>query len=318
MIEPLAEAEDAGPTARWRAEFSQEYPFASHVLDLDGVRYHYVDEGQGEPLLLVHGNPTWSFAWRRLIRDLSKEYRVLAVDHVGCGFSEKPQEYPYRLAQHVANLQQLVETLDLRNVTLLAHDWGGAIGLGAAGRMPERFSRFVLFNTAAFRSTRIPWRIAVCRWPIVGPFAVRGLNAFAKAALWMAVTKRPLMTPLIKRGYLTPYDSWANRVAVLRFVEDIPLKPSHPSYETLVEIENGLAQFDRSPMLLVWGLKDWCFTPEFLKEFQRRFPQAETVAYDNAGHYVFEDAAEEIPSAIRAFLSRHPLESTESMPVAID
>ena len=279
-----------------------EYPFDSHFLDLDGVRYHYVDEGSGPTLLFVHGNPTWSFAWRNLMKDLSREFRCIAVDHVGCGLSDKPQDYPYRLANHIDNLCRLIDGLDLRDVTLIAHDWGGAIGMGAAARRPDRFSRFVLCNTAAFRSKRIPWRIAACRIPLLGRLAVRGLNGFARAALTMAVEKPERMTDEVRAGYLAPYDSWRNRVAVLRFVQDIPLHPSHPSYATLVEIENGLGQFQDHPMLLIWGERDWCFTPEFLHEFQQRFPNAETLALPDAGHYVFEDAHERMIPRIRTFL----------------
>ena len=287
--------------------FAGEYPFASHFLELDGLRYHYVDEGVGETLLMVHGNPTWSFAWRNLIKDLSRDYRVVAVDHIGCGLSDKPQDYAYTLAQHIANLQRLVEALDLQRITLFAHDWGGAIGMGAAGRMPERFARFVLFNTAAFRSTRIPLRISVCRLPLFGALAVRGLNAFARAALTMAVEKPERMTAAIRAGYLAPYDTWASRIAVLRFVQDIPLRASHPSYRTLEEVEAGLARFGDRPMLLVWGERDWCFTPHFREEFERRFPQAESCPIGDAGHYVFEDAHERIIPRVREFLRAHPL-----------
>src|SRR4051812_45200256 len=128
------------------------YPFRSHELLLDGQRYHYIDEGQGEPLLLVHGNPTWSLMWRELIRALRNQYRVIAVDHMGCGLSDKPQQYPYRLEQHIENLSALVCKLDLHDTTLIAHDWGGAIGLGAALATPDRFARFIISNTAGFRS----------------------------------------------------------------------------------------------------------------------------------------------------------------------
>ncbi len=190
--------------------------------------------------------------------------------------------------------------LDLRGVTLFGHDWGGAIGMGAAAALPARFARFVLFNTAAFRSTRIPARIAVCRIPLLGALAVRGLNLFSLAAIEMAVTQR--MTAAVRTGYLAPYRSWHDRIAILRFVQDIPLSPAHPSYGTLLEIENSLAQFRRCPMLFVWGARDWCFTTRFLAEFQQRFPQAETLLVPNAGHFVFEDAHEEIIPRIRAFL----------------
>jgi pimeloyl-ACP methyl ester carboxylesterase len=283
-----------------------EYPFESKSIELDGGhRLHYVDEGSGDVLLCVHGNPTWSFAWRSVVREFSSTHRVIAIDHLGCGLSYKPQDYDYCLANHIANLQTLIEKLDLRNITLLAHDWGGAIGMGAAGRMPERFARFVLFNTGAFRSQAIPLRIAVCRIPLFGTFALRGLNAFSRAAITMAVEKHERMTPAVKAGYLAPYDSWANRVAVNRFVKDIPLKESHPSWATLVEVEAGLEQFQQHPMLLVWGEQDWCFTTAFLDEFERRFPQAETLRIPDAGHYVFEDAPEVFLPKLREFLSEH-------------
>ncbi len=291
-------------SADLEASFRAEYPFRSNFLDLDGCRYHYVDEGSGHPLLFVHGNPTWSFAWRNLVKEFSRGHRCVAVDHVGCGLSDKPQRYPYRLATHVANLSRLVETLDLRNATLVAHDWGGAIGMGAVERHPDRFSRLVLMNTAAFRSKAIPWRIAACRIPVLGPLAVRGLNAFAGAATFMAVEK-PL-PPAVKAGFLRPYGSWSDRVAVLRFVQDIPLSPAHPSYATLTEIERGLDSLSEKPMLLIWGMKDWCFTPAFLEEFERRFPRAETLRIPDAGHYVFEDAADRVIDRLRGFLAGHP------------
>lgn len=282
--------------------FRSEYPFASHFLDLDGLRYHYVDEGAGEPLLMVHGNPTWSFAWRRLIRAFSARYRTLAVDHIGCGLSDKPQVYSYRLRQHIDNLCRFIEQTHLQRITLIAHDWGGAIGLGAALHLPERFSRFVLMNTAAFRAARLPLRIAACRLPWLGPLAVRGLNLFARAALRMAVEKPDRLTPAVRAGYLAPYNGWRSRVAILRFVQDIPLRASHPSYPVLVDIERGLDRLSERPVLLIWGEKDWCFTPWFLEEFRRRLPQAESLLIPDAGHYVFEDAAEIVTARIGEFL----------------
>ena len=286
-----------------RSRFADEYPFASRFLELnDGAKLHYVDEGAGEPILFVHGNPTWSFAWRRFVQDLSSDHRAIAIDHVGCGFSDKPQDYDYRVGTHIENLCELIRRLDLQNITVVAHDWGGAIAMGAAGRMPDRFARFVLMNTAAFHSTRIPLRIAVCRIPLLGTLALRGLNAFSRAALFMAVEKSERMTQAVKAGYLAPYDNWANRVAVDRFVKDIPLRPGHPSYDTLSQVEAGLVQFVQHPMLLMWGVKDWCFTTEFLDEFQRRFPLAETLRLNDAGHYIFEDAHEVVIPRLREFL----------------
>ncbi|MCC6126312.1 MAG: alpha/beta fold hydrolase [Pirellulales bacterium] len=282
------------------------YPFASHELRLDGFRYHYLDEGAGPVLLLAHGNPTWSFFWREIVTALRGEFRLIVPDHIGCGLSEKPSpaEYSYRLARRVADLNRLVQDLDLREITLVAHDWGGAIGMGAAVKDPGRFARFVLMNTGAFRASSCPWKIRLCRIPVLGQLAVQGLNLFVKAALTQTTAKPERMTPAIKAGFSDPYDSWANRAAVYRFVQDIPLKPSHPSYQTLVEIENGLAQFRDRPACLIWGMQDWCFTPWFLEKFREFLPQAEVHRIADAGHYVVQDSPEEVVRIMREFLRK--------------
>ncbi len=148
----------------WRAE----YPFESHYLPTPAGRIHYVDEGRGRPVLFVHGNPTWSFYWRRAVAAAAPTHRAVAIDHLGCGLSDKPQDWGYRLADHVENLERLVLHLDLSNITLVVHDWGGAIGFGVATRHPDRFRDFVVTNTAAFRAPHIPFRIAACRVPGLG------------------------------------------------------------------------------------------------------------------------------------------------------
>ncbi|MCL6501179.1 MAG: alpha/beta fold hydrolase [Pirellulales bacterium] len=287
----------------WRAL----YPFTSHYLRLDGHAYHYLDEGRGEPLLLVHGNPTWSFYWRELILGLRDAYRVVVPDHMGCGLSDKPRGYPYRFVQHAENLTRLIRALDLDRVTLVVHDWGGPIGLRAALAEPHRFARYVLFNTAAFRSRQVPWRIGICRWPIVGRLAVQGLNAFVRAATWMAVS-RPL-SPAARAGLVAPYNCWRNREAVWRFVQDIPLTPSHPSFAPLCELEAALPRLRRQPMLIVWGMRDWCFTPAFLARFQELFPHAQIHPLHDASHYLAEDAHEQIVPLLRDFLRRHASEA---------
>jgi len=293
-----------GLTARAanREGFQAEYPFDSHWIQINGRHIHYIDEGQGPVLLMVHGNPTWSFAWRGLIRNLASDYRVIAIDHLGCGFSEKPQADEYALEAHIGRLVSFVQELDLNQITLFAHDWGGAIGMGCAGRLPDRFHRFVLMNTAAFRSRSIPLRIAACRVPLFGTLGMRALNLFSVAALRMA-SEQPLSSAA-RNGLIAPYNSWANRIAVNEFVHDIPLFQAHRSYATLKAVEYGLEQFRDSPMLLVWGMKDWCFSPEFYDEFCERFPDAERHPIADAGHYVFEDAHDELLTTARTFLQR--------------
>jgi haloalkane dehalogenase len=287
---------------------ADEYPFKSHWLDLDGVRYHYLDEGPRDApaIVMLHGNPTWSFYYRTLIPELSETYRVVAPDHIGCGLSDKPQDYDYCLAQHIANVERLMAHLALRRVTLALHDWGGAIGMGYATRHPGNVSRFVLFNTAAFYQPALPLRIKMCRLPLVGEVLILGLNAFARLALPWATYHSERLTPQVRAGYLAPYDDWENRIAILRFVQDIPLEKGHRSRQTLADIEANLYLFQEHPILIVWGGQDFCFTVrDFLSEWQERFPFAETHVIDDAGHYVVEDAHERIVPLMCRFLSEH-------------
>jgi cis-3-alkyl-4-acyloxetan-2-one decarboxylase len=288
--------------AAWKAL----YPFQSHALQLDALRYHYLDEGSGLPLLMVHGNPTWSFYWRNLVTAFAGRYRAVVPDHIGCGLSDKPQRYQYRLTQHIDNLVRLIEHLDLSRVTLLVHDWGGAIGLGAALRVPQRVSRLVLFNTGAFPPPFIPLRIRICRMPWLGAWAVRGGNLFARAALRMAVEHHQRMTPEVRAGLLAPYDRWENRIAIQRFVEDIPRTSRHPTWQTLAEIERGLPSLAERPALMIWGMRDWCFTPACLERLRGSLPGAEVHRLQDAGHYVIEDAHERIVPLVAEFLERNP------------
>lgn len=301
----------AKPKEIWR----ELYPFTSRYLELDGaLRYHYLDECKGkkpgdpdrEVLLMVHGNPTWSFYWRNLVTAFRHRYRVVVVDHIGCGLSDKPGEeaYEFTLERRIADLSALIEALDLRNVTLVGHDWGGAIGLGAACRHEERFKRLVLMNTAGFIGLPCPIRIGVCRLPVFGRLGVQGLNLFARAALRMALAPGHRLPKPVRQGLIAPYDSWHNRLAIYRFVQDIPLSEKHPSYKTLLNIEESLPLFRDRPICLIWGMLDWCFTPDFLKRFLRFYPDAEVHRFADAGHYVVEEAADRIVPILDTFLQK--------------
>ncbi|MDD2465326.1 MAG: alpha/beta fold hydrolase [Desulfobulbus sp.] len=279
-----------------------QYPFEPKFFEMNGHRLAYLDEGQGLPVVMVHGNPSWSYLYRNLVTHLQDRYRCIVPDHLGCGFSDKPQDYPYQLRNHLDNLQDLLDHLGIERCVLVVHDWGGAIGMGWAGTHAQRVAGVVVLNTAAFRSKLMPFRIALCRWPILGEFLVRGLNGFAGAAIFMAVVKR--MRPEVARAFLAPYDNWQHRVAVHRFVQDIPMNPSHPSWTTLVAVEEGLTNLGEIPMLLCWGGADFCFNDWFYYEWQRRFPQAETHYFRKAGHYVLEDAFDAIAPLVDQFLEQ--------------
>lgn len=297
---PLA---DNDRHAAWR----EHYQFASHELLVDEKwRMHYLDEGlpaRHEPtLLFVHGNPTWSFHWRRLITALCPAHRCIAMDHIGCGLSEKPA-YTFRLEDRIRHVEQLIESLDLQNVTLVAQDWGGAIGLGAMLRQHHRLGRIMLLNTGAFRPWFIPWRIRVCRTPLLGRSAMQGGNLFSRAALRMTMSRKSLPAE-IANAYLAPHDRWSNRRAVYDFVEDIPLSDSHPTWKTLGAIEDALPSLSSVPIRLVWGMRDWCFTPECLRRFQAVWPDAVATELADAGHWIVEDAPNEVESALRELLGK--------------
>ncbi len=284
---------------------SHAFPRAgdSQFLELDGGRLHYIERGRGDPLLMVHGNPTWSFFYRRLIDEFAPRYRCIAVDNMGCGLSDKPQSYRYRLDQHIENLLRLIERLDLQRITLVVHDWGGPIGLGAAVEQPERIARLVIMNTACFPPPYVPWRIHACRIPVLGGWMVRGLNLFCTGATRMATAQAGGLPAEDREGLLRPYDSWHNRVAVHRFVLDIPRGPHDPTWQRLVRIEQRMRLLADRPALIVWGMQDWCFRPECLRRIQKLLPDARSLEIPTAGHYVLQDAGPDCIAAIRSFLS---------------
>jgi len=284
-----------------------DFPFVSRYAQVAGWRMHYLDEGQGEPVVLVHGNPNWCYYWRRLIPFLADRFRCLACDHLGCGWSDKPSasQYRYTLAQRVQDLETWLDGLGLRApISLVVHDWGGMIGFAYATRYPERIRKLVVLNSAAFRlpeSKPVPWQLRLARMPIVGACLVRGLNAFSRGAVRSCVTRRPL-APAVARAYCAPYDSWAHRIAVHRFVQDIPLRPGDPAWSTVMETEHRLSLLADKPLLIGWGDRDFVFDHHFLAEWRRRFPQAIVHRFADCGHYVLEDAADELLPLIRDFL----------------
>lgn len=282
------------------------FPFQRRFLSVQGNRLAYVDEGTGPPVLVVHGNPTSSFYFREIIGGLRDRFRVLAPDHIGCGASDKPAatSYPYTLERRANDLGALLDHLALPEpITLIVHDWGGMIGLLTAVRRPEQIRSLVITNTAGFpmpASKTFPWRLWWVRNTPLGPLLVQGLNMFVRGLLWTG-TERPLARR-VKQGYLAPYDSWSHRVAVLRFVRDIPLSPRDSSYPGVVEVSEGLSKLSTKPILVLWGECDAIFDHHFLSEWERRLPNARFVRFPHAGHLLFEDEPASCLSEIRSFL----------------
>ena len=289
-----------------------DYPFTGPHLEVrPGIRMHYLDEGQGEPVLMLHGNPSWSYYWRKLVLGLRDGYRCIVPDHVGMGLSEKPGDkaYRYTLQSRVDDLEALVTQLDLgEKITLAVHDWGGMIGFGWALKHAHRIKRLVILNTAAFplpRDKPMPWQLKLGREYNLGALAIRGFNAFAAGAARQGVV-RP-MPEDVRRAYVAPYDSWKNRISTLRFVQDIPLGPRDRAWSLVEAAAKALPDYADRPAFIGWGLADFVFDHHFLDGFTRALPNAEVQAFEDAGHYVLEDKAEVLVPAIRRFLDAHPV-----------
>lgn len=273
------------------------YPFEPKRFETGAGAMRYLDEGAGdEAVLMVHGNPTWSFFYRNVVLALRGRIRCIVPDHLGCGLSDKPQEYDYTLPNHVANLGRLLDSLNLRKIHLIVHDWGGPIGLGACLPRHEKLGKVVILNTAAFADTVVPARIRFCRIPVLGELAVRGFNGFAWPATWMAVTK-PLPYA-VKRGFLFPYDSWANRIATHRFVRDIPQGVGAPNDAALAKIKQALPLLREREVRIIWGGQDFCFNRHYFERWQVTLPNAAADYLDKAGHYLLEDAQQTVVGQI--------------------
>ncbi len=291
-----------------------DYPFTGQHLQVrPGIQMHYLDEGprDGEVVVMLHGNPSWSYYWRHLVLALRGRYRCIVPDHIGMGLSDKPRDdrYSYTLQSRVEDVGELLEHLGLRdNITLAVHDWGGMIGFGWALKHAAAIKRLVITNTAAFplpASKRMPWQLRLGRDSALGALLIRGANAFAAGAARQGVVQP--MRPDVRAAYCAPYDSWANRIATLRFVQDIPLAPGDRAWAIVEAAGNALPQFADRPALLGWGLKDFVFDRHFLDGFRAALPNAEVHAWEDAGHYVLEDKTAQLVPKIVAFLQRNPL-----------
>jgi len=302
------------------------YPFAPQRFEVrPGIAMSYLDEGprDGEVVVMLHGNPSWSYYWRHLVlalRDpaVGKAYRCIVPDHIGMGLSDKPNDLPsasphyrYTLQSRVDDLGALLDHLGIDGpVTLAVHDWGGMIGFGWALSHASQVRRLIITNTAAFplpAAKKMPWQLSFGRDLRIGGALIRAFNLFSAGASWLGVERR--MPPDVRRAYVAPYDSWANRISTLRFMQDIPLRAGDPAWALVEEAGRRLPEFTDRPTFIGWGLKDFVFDHHILDGFRQALPQAQVRAYDDAGHYVLEDKHEELVPMMRAFLEANPLDA---------
>ena len=276
------------------------YPFDDHRLDLgSGGTLHYLDEGprDGPPLLLLHGNPTWSFLYRDVVSALRDRFRCIAPDYPGFGLSTAPEGYGFAPVEHAAVLERLVAELDLRDVTMMVQDWGGPIGFAVAGRHPERFARFVVGNTWAWPMTgnRSAWVFSKVLGGPVGKWLILRRNVFVERILPGGVKRRSL-SPEVMDQYRGPFPTPGSRLPVWVFPREIT-----GSEAFLREVEHGLSRLRDRPALIVWPDKDPAFRERERRRWQETFADHRLVPLNGAGHYIQEDAPEEIVAAIRSW-----------------
>ena len=294
--------------------FGGAWPYAPRWFDTPDGRMHYVDEGpqHGDPVVMLHGNPTWGFLYRKFIPALVEAgHRAIVPDHLGFGRSEKPDDPErYRIHRHADRLEALLESLDLRDATVVPQDWGGPIGLRWAVRHAERVRGLFILNTFAHRPrdrVKLPAPLRLFRAPGAGELAVKGAHLFVRGFLFRAgVVHRDRLTADVKSAYLAPHPNWKSRTPILVFPREIPSGPEGPVSELCAEVEAGLERHFRSrPVAIAWAMRDIAFTPQILEQaWGGTFPDARVTRLEHAGHYLQEDAHERIVPELLEFLGR--------------
>ena len=281
----------------------EEYPWTPKAFETPAGKMSYLDVGEGPPIVMVHGNPTWSFVYRKLIKKLSENYRCIVPDHIGFGLSDKPYDYLYEPAAHRENLWFLLDELKLENITMIGQDWGGPIGIGWAAENPDRVDRVVILNTWAWPVDDDPHFIDFSKKAggAVGRFLIKRFNFFANVIMKKAMADPDYLTPEIHDHYKKPLDTPESRKGCWVFPKQIIA-----STQYLQMVERKLPRLDEKPALICWGMKDIAFKEKELKRFQKIFPDAETITFDNAGHFPQEEVGEEVAEAIAEFMKKDP------------
>ncbi|MBI9074065.1 MAG: alpha/beta fold hydrolase [Desulfatibacillum sp.] len=296
-----------------------DFPVEFQTMEIEGNRMNYVDEGKGEVLLMLHGNPAWSYLYRHFIKDLKKDYRCIALDHLGYGLSDKPHFEDYSMEAHIRRLGVFIDKMGLKNITLICQDWGGIIGLSYAARNKELFSRLIPMNTTGFLP-KSPGEFARCigAWafpylwsykvPVLGKKMAMDWNIFLRAGMHLGIynSKRQLHPKAIN-GYLYPFQMVRDRTAIMKSVRQVPMGPLDKTWWLLRDTGKALEGWDVRTQV-IWGMKDPVFVPWFMEKFETLLPNhAPSMKIPTAGHFLQDDEPEIIIKAIRGFLSEKQL-----------
>jgi len=287
--------------------FDGTFPFKPHFKTINGFRMHYVDEGKGEPIVCLHGEPTWGYLYRNFVPPLSETNRVIVPDHMGFGKSDVPQDKPYTLAQHVDNLTKLLLELDLDDITLVGQDWGGPIMFGFAVNHPERVKRLVIMNTAVgvLPEGSRTWISEMEENGTYEDF-MGNLRETLPSLLRWGVSKKTEITETMIRAYTAPFPDRASCIGAIAFPRDIPVGRNHPSAGLMHEIREKLSILRDKPNIIVWSLQDPVFPKRVLDWWLRIYPGTEVHTLPEASHFLQEDEPAKIVEIIQEFLRRNP------------
>ena len=275
-----------------------DYPFEPNYIEQDGLRMHYVDEGSGDPVLLFHGEPTWSFLYRKVIPQLAGAARVLAPDYFGFGRSDKPVEAEwYSYDSHYASVERFVEELDLRGLTLVVHDWGGPLGFRLAVERPESVARLVITNTGLYAG-----RPPSDEWLRFREF-VRRVGTGLEPGRLVRISCVNEVPDEVVAAYDAPHPTPDSKTGLLAFPELVPTEPDHPSVAAMLRVREALADW-RKPALVVFSDSDPIFSPRVGERFAALIPGAEVgEPLEGAGHFLQEDKGAELGQRIARWLS---------------
>lgn len=276
-----------------------EYPFTSNYFDINGQRLHYIDEGKGETVFFVHGTPSWSFDYRNFIKKLKENYRCIAIDHIGFGLSDKPEHYNYSTQNHSKTLEKFVLEKNLENITLVVHDFGGAIGLNFAMQYPEKIKRLVILNSWLWSSKTNPDFIKlskILKSPLL-PFLYRYLNFSPKFILPKSFGDNKISKQLLKQ-YTKPFADKTQRDGALAFAKSLL-----NDQDWFEELWNKRETISTKPTLFIWGTKDPVIKPHYLDKFQIGFTNSTTVKLETSGHFPQEEQADTVTKVMLDFLT---------------
>ena len=276
------------------------FPFKRNYFETLNHRIHYVDEGKGPAIVLFHACPMWSFSFRDLIKELSSDHRVIAFDLPGFGLSNRPDDFDYTLNGFINLTELFLNFLDLEEMTLVLHGWGGTVGMGYAVEHPHQIKSLIIMNSLGNSSYIPPLRLRLCRLPFLGPKLVSAFKLLQMGRV------KP-QSREVKEAYAYPYRDPAAFRVLQRFLEDIPTVPEADSVQRMLEIETGMWIFRSTPALILWATRDWLYPLRLLKFWRHFLPDAQIHKIPRAGRYIQEDAPEQLRIIIREFMKQYHL-----------